>query len=449
MERPKSISDHASMKLKNQLAILKSIREDGPITRVDIKDRTRLSWGTVTTSTKELLDRGIITEIGAVTTGVGRRPVELDLNRGANFVLGLQLGALVVRGVLMDVKGTVVDEQEAPVDSRGSAREILAVLHNAGRAILQRRSVSRTLLAGVGIAAPGAVDFSSGVCLYAPHHPHLKDVPLKRKFEQAFGVPCFVDHDYNCFVLAEQVFGYGKGLHSFISVLVGNGMSAGLVLNGEVHRGADSLAGEFGHTCVDPDGPLCACGNHGCLEALASGSAITAAAVSQLPAHPNSAILSIARGDHGKITAETVAQAARQGDRLAREIYTRMGTVLGVGISNLINTFNPQSIILGGRVSKAADLFLPACMEVVRKRGWYASSKDVKVSRLERGEALGAAALVLQQIFTTGQIVRRGAARAARNVRAASAAAASRVRHPRAVPRPGRRPVPRPRAASR
>jgi N-acetylglucosamine repressor len=419
MER-KAISDHASMKLKNQLAILRSIREEGPISRVDIKQRTLLSWGTVTTSTKELLDRGIITEIGAVTTGVGRRPVELDLNRADNYVLGLQLGSLLVRAVLMDVKGTVVDELEVPVDSRGSAAEMLSCLLDTGRRILQRHSISRTLLAGVGIAAPGAVDFSTGVCLYAPHHPHLKDVPLKKKFEQAFGVPCFVDHDYNCFVLSEQLFGYGKGMDSFICVLVGNGMAAGISLHGEVYRGADSLAGEFGHTCIDRDGPVCACGNNGCLEALASGSAIAAAALRELPAHPSSTIPAIVRGDHSRITAETVAVAARQGDRLAREIYARMGTVLGVGISNLINTFNPQCIILGGRVSKASDLFLPSCTETVRQRAWYASTKDVKVSRLERGEVLGAAALVLQQIFSTGQIVRRAARRAARGTRRVS-----------------------------
>jgi len=407
MERTTSISDHASMKLKNQLAVLRSIRDDGPISRVDIKNHTHLSWGTVTTSTKELLDRGIISEIGAVTTGVGRRPVELDLNRAVNFVLGLQLGALLVRAVLMDVKGTVVDEQEAPVDSRGSAREMLACLMDTGRSLLQKHSIKRTSLAGVGIAAPGAVDFSTGICLYAPHHPQLKDVPIKRKFEQAFGVPCFVDHDFNCFVLSEQLFGFGKGMDNIICVLVGSGVGAGILVHGEVYRGTDNFAGEFGHTCVDPDGPLCACGNHGCLEAMASGSAIAAAAQQEAAASPGSAILSLARGDRGRITAETVAQAARQGDRLARDIYARMGTMLGVGISNLINTFNPRRIIIGGRVSKAADLFLPSCMETVRKRGWYASTKEVKVSRLERGEALGAAALVLQQMFTTGQIVRR------------------------------------------
>jgi predicted NBD/HSP70 family sugar kinase len=412
------------MKLKNQLAILRSIREDGPISRVNIKEKTHLSWGTVTASTKELLDRGIIAATGSVTTGVGRRPVELDLNRSDNFVLGLQLGSRLVRAVLMDVKGAVVDELEVAVDARGTSGEILSCLRETGRRILQKHAISRTLLAGVGIAAPGAVDFSTGVCLYAPHHPHLKDVPLKRKFEQAFGVPCFVDHDFNCFVLSEQLFGFGRGVESFICVVIGNGLSAGIVFHGEVYRGADSLAGEFGHTCIDPDGPLCACGNHGCLETLASGSAIAAAALRKLARSSGSAILTAARGDHSNITAETVAIAARQGDRLARELYARMGAILGLGISNLINTFNPRCIILGGRVSKASDLFLPSCMDTVRKRAWYASTKDVKVSHLERGEVLGAAALVLQQVFSSGQIVHRAASggHAGRGLRTAAMA---------------------------
>jgi len=408
MEKLKKISDHAAMKLQNQLAILRRIREDGPITRVDLKEKTRLSWGTVTTSTKELLDRGIITEIGSVSTGVGRRPVELDLNREDNFVLGLQLGSLLARAVLMDVKGTVVDELEVPVNARGTSQEILACLQETGRTILHRHSVSKKRLAGVGIAAPGAVDFSTGVCFYAPHHPHLKDIPLKRHFEQAFGVPCFVDHDYNCFVLSEQLFGHGRGMDSFLCVLVGNGLSVGIVLHGEVYRGADSLAGEFGHTCIDEDGPVCACGNKGCLEALASGSAIAATAQRELDRVAGGSLLaSSGRGNVSRITAETVAAAAREGDALARGIYERMGAVLGIGISNLINIFNPQCVILGGRVSKASDLFVPSCLETVKRRAWYSSTKDVKVSRLERGEVLGAAALVLQQIFSTGQIVSR------------------------------------------
>jgi N-acetylglucosamine repressor len=412
-EAARRISDHASMKLNNQLVILRRIRDEGPISRVDLKEKTRLSWGTITTSTKELIGLGIITETGSVTTGVGRRPVELDMNRGNNFVLGLQLGTLLVRSVLVDVKGTVVDELDAPVDARGSSEEILSCLVKRARQMLRRHSVSRGSLAGIGIAAPGAVDFSSGVCLYAPHHPQWKNVPLRRRFEQAFGVPCFVDHTFNCFVVSEKLFGFGRGLDNFICVLLGTGMSAGIVLRGEVYRGADSFAGEFGHTCIDADGPLCACGNNGCIEAYVSGPAIAAMAIDASKGRPESRVVSLAGGDREKVTAELVARAAREGDPPSLEIYARMGRILGVGVSNLINIFNPQAIILGGGVSKAADLFLPSCLETVKKRAWHASTKDVKVSLLERGEVLGAAAIVLQQLFSTGQIVQRAEGQAA------------------------------------
>ena len=288
------ISDHASMKLKNQLAILRRIRDEGPISRVDIKQRTLLSWGTVTTSTKELLDRGIITEIGAVTTGVGRRPVELDLNKAEQLrprpPAGKPPGARGSHGRQGHRGGRAGSPRGLPRQRPGRC---WPACWTRARRILQRHSISRTLLAGVGIAAPGAVDFSTGVCLYAPHHPHLKDVPLKKKFEQAFGVPCFVDHDFQLLRAERTALRLRQGLDSFICVLVGNGHGAGIALHGEVYRGADSLAGEFGHTCIDAEGPLCACGNNGCLEALASGSAIAGhgAARAAVSASPSSTIL--------------------------------------------------------------------------------------------------------------------------------------------------------------
>ncbi len=409
------ISDHASMKLNNQLAILRRIRDEGPISRVDLKEKTRLSWGTITASTRELLSAGILTEVGSVTTGLGRRPVEVELNRERNLVLGMQLGSSLVRSVLVDVKGTALGELDMPVDAQGTGAEILSRLIDTGRRILRRHGVDRSSLAGIGIAAPGAVDFSSGVCLYAPHHPKWKNVRLKDRIEQAFGVPCCVDHAFNCFALSEKLFGFGRGLDSFICVLLGTGVSAGIVLGGEVYRGASSLAGEFGHTCVDENGPLCACGNTGCIEMYVSGPALVAAAVREKGGRPGQA-------NGSRVSAEGLARAARRGDPVARRVYERLGTVLGIGISNLINIFNPQLVILGGLVCRASDLFLPRCMETVQKRGWHASPKEVKVSQLERGAVLGAAALVLQQLFTPGRILDRAIAGARRRPRRAARA---------------------------
>ncbi len=399
------------MKLNNQLSILRCVRDDGPISRVDLKEKTRMSWGTITSSSREMLERGVLTETSAVTNGMGRRRVELELNRARNLVLGVQLGKSLVRSVLMDIKGGVIGELNVPVNSAGTYGQILLTIIEAGRRILLRHKVSRSTLAGVGVAAPGAVDYSSGVCLYAPHHPRWKNVPLRQRLEQAFGVPCWVDHDFNCFALSEKLFGQGRGLDNYICVYLGTGVSAGIVLGGQVYRGSENFAGEFGHTCIDEHGPLCACGNKGCIEMYVSGPALAAAAALQVKNGRNKTLLSLAGNKVTCITAEIMDSAARQGDALSRQVFARMGTVLGIGVSNLINIFNPQMVILGGLVCRASDFFLPACMETVRKRAWHASPKNVRVSHLNHGALLGAAALVLQQLFTTGQILQRVRAR--------------------------------------
>jgi predicted NBD/HSP70 family sugar kinase len=352
-----------------------------------------------------LLDSGLLTEIGAVVSDIGRRPVELDLNVEKNYILGLQLGNALVRSNLMDIKGRVVTELDVPVNAAGTSPEIVGCLVDTINRLLRKHGVECRSLAGIGVAVPGAVDFSTGICLYAPQHPNWKDVALKDQLERRFGVPCYIDHSFNCFALNEQLFGLGKGLQSFVCVLIGTGVAAAIVLGGEVYRGANGLAGEFGHTCIEENGLPCACGNHGCVEAYVSGPALAAAASREVSLGGPGAALLAERGDGSGITAEKLYFAAQQGNPVAISVFARMGTFLGIGISNLINIFNPQTVILGGFVCRASEFFLPSCMETVQKRAWHASPKDVRVSPHFRGAVLGAAALVLQQLFTTGAIL--------------------------------------------
>jgi N-acetylglucosamine repressor len=405
----KKVSDHELMKLNNQLAVLRTIRDSGPISRVDLQGRTTLSWGTITSSIRELLGREILREVRAVPTAVGRRPIEVDLNTERNFAVGLQLGSASVRSVLVDVKGNVIGELDAPVNARASRDQIVQRLVGSARTLLARHAVTPSLLAGIGVAAPGAVDFRSGVCHFSPRHPAWKEVPLRRIFESRFRVPCFVDHVSNCFALSEKLFGAGRGVGSFICVLLGTGVSAGIVVNGEVYRGADSVAGEFGHTCIDADGPLCGCGNTGCLEVYASGLALSRLAAEAVRKRPRGLTAALAAAAGADPTGETLCQAARKGDPIAREIFSHMGVYLGIGVSNLVSLLNPERVILGGRVCRACEFFLPVFEATVEKRAWHASTRDIRISILERGAVLGAAALVFQEVFTTGHIVRRGA----------------------------------------
>jgi N-acetylglucosamine repressor len=353
-----------------------------------------------------LLARGIIREIGSVSTGMGRRPVELDMNTERNYVLGLRLGSFAVRSMVTDIKGQPVEKMAQRIDASGSRRHILAAMLACSRQLLQRRSIPHSGLAGIGIAAPGAVDFRTGICHYAPHHPNWKNVPLKEYFESEFGVPCYVDHVSNCFALSEMLFGFGKGLESFVCVLLGTGVSAGIVIHGEVYRGADCYSGEFGHTCIDMNGPVCACGNRGCVEAYTAGPALARMAAEKLRSGRGGGRIIQSGGESNEITAEAVCLAAGKGDKTALAVLRQMGAYLGIGVSNLINLFNPERVIIGGRVSKASEFFLPAFQDSLGKYAWHGSSKDVRISRLENGPVLGAVAIVLQEIFGRGHILR-------------------------------------------
>jgi len=398
----KPISDHEAMKRNNQLTILRAIQALGPVSRVRLQKETTLSWGTITSSTKELLEKRIVKEIGPVNTGVGRRPVELDMNTSEHFVVGVRLGSSYIRAIILDIKGNTAAEYKDFVDPQSSKEIILKQLLESVDTILGNARVSLEKVAGIGIAAPGAIDARSGVCLYAPHHPNWKNVHLKQSFEQRFGKPCYVDHVNNCTALGQMLFGQGKGIDNFLCVLLGTGISAGIMIDGEVYRGVNCAAGEFGHMCIDPRGPDCACGSKGCLEGYATGPALAKMGRETAEKNPTSKIAVIAGGRLDSITGETVFQAAVEGDPGAAKIFEDMGFYLGIGISNLINLFNPECIILCGQVSLAHRFFLPSLEKTLEERAWNISDKEIKVSSTANTPVLGAAGNVLQAIYNGG-----------------------------------------------
>jgi N-acetylglucosamine repressor len=399
--------NHSAMKLANELALLEAIRQDGPITRVSLKQQTALSWGTITALTRGLVKRGIVKEIGTAQTGVGRRPVQLDLNRERNFVAGIRLGGASIRAVLMDLKGNALASSKLKVNAEGTRQSILKELFRGFEDVLAEAGVSVQRVAGLGIAAPGAVDVSAGTSLFAPHHPRWKNVPVRAIFEKRYGVPCFVDHVNNCTVLGERWFGHGRGVDDFLCVLLGTGLSVGISIGGEVYRGVDSTAGELGHIVLDPRGPACVCGKRGCLEAFASGSALASVGMALAKEKRASALRALAGGNPAAITAETMYRAAKAGDRNARKAFEAMGDALGMGIAMLINLFNPQRVILCGQLMGARDFFLPTAMRKAEEFAWSFSRKEIVVSAVEDPAVLGAAGMVLQEIFTKGLLLKK------------------------------------------
>jgi glucokinase len=221
---------------------------------------------------------------------------------------------------------------------------------------------------GAGISAPGVFDHAGGVVVSPPNFPRWLDTGFGRIVEQETGIATFIDNDANAMALAEMWFGAARGYDNFACILADTGVGGGLVVNGDLYRGAQNAAGEIGHTTVCLDGPRCDCGNFGCLELYASGPAIASMGIKEVIQGHTTCIGDLAGHDLNRITTEVIFQAARDGDAVACEILRRAGRYLGIAVGNILAVISPQKVIFGGGVSQAGDLLLRHVREKARER---------------------------------------------------------------------------------
>jgi predicted NBD/HSP70 family sugar kinase len=407
-ERPViHLNDQKTLRINNQLAILNALRDHGPLSRKSLQRETGLSWGTITYLTGELISQDIVRETGMVATQVGRRPVNLDLNTGTNYAIGIRMGNVRVDASLLDLKGNSILERTLPLDPSETAGEIVNRIFDAVDTITTDASVSLQQVAGIGCAVPGSYNPRTGICAYAPNHPRWRNVPLLSRLADRFGRPAFVDHDMNCAVLGEYLFGAARRFSSFVCINIEGGIGAGVMIDGRIYRGADNSAGELGHISVYPDGPRCNCGKVGCLEAVASVGALSASA-RRLRDEPDRTHPPAENGDDGHHEEiDRLITAARLGNRDIRFLLEEAGHYLGVGIGILVTLFNPETVILGGSLCRAKDFIQPAMDASLKDTAWPYSRADVRFSILDDGVVLGAAGMVLQEIFTGALLFRR------------------------------------------
>jgi len=257
-------------------------------------------------------------------------------------------------------------------------------------------------VAAVGVSFGGPVNAAQGLVLLSHHVPGWERVPLQEWLEERLEVPAAVDNDANAGVLGEHRFGAGQGCDSLMYITVSTGVGGGWILNGQLWRGADGMAGEIGHTVVDPDGPLCLCGKRGCVERLASGPYIAQRAHEWLKAQPDRGriLCTLAEGDLSEVTAELVAQAAAQGDDLAWEVLEVAAWALGVGIGNAANLVNPERFVLGGGVTKAGERFWEVVCHTARETALPEVHFDVVPAALGDDAPLWGAVALAEDLIT-------------------------------------------------
>jgi glucokinase len=306
------------------------------------------------------------------------------------FVLGIDIGGtnLVVGSVAEDGSSMVAAASEPTHSEAGATDVVDRLVGLAERAIATtRREAPGAEIIGVGVGAPGPLDTRRGIVLLTPNLGWV-NMPLRQLIHDRLGLPAALDNDANCAVLGEWWVGAARGARHAIGITIGTGIGGGLIIDGQLYHGASDVAGEIGHTTIDTEGRRCKCGNYGCLEAYASGPNIALRAVEELEAGAESRLRALVDGDLQKITAQTVYQAAADGDELALEVVNDTAKFLGVGIGNLLNVYNPEVVVVCGGVTLAGDhLFEPLRREVARR----AFKPAVTACRIVPGELSGTA----------------------------------------------------------
>jgi len=316
-------------------------------------------------------------------------------------VIGIDLGGTKISTALVDTAGTIIAHDYRETHATEGQKAVIERMLDAARRVMVRAGVNQAQVAAAGIGAPGPLDVEAGVVVAPPNLPGWDRVPLRRLIESRLGITTFLENDANAAALGEYRFGAGRGVEHMIYVTASTGIGGGLILNGRLYHGASGMAGEIGHITIMPYGPLCGCGNRGCLEALASGTAIARQARERVAHGAPTLIADLAGGDPERVTAKLVAKAASQGDVEAQEILAEAMRYLGIGMANLVNLFNPQLIVIGGGLTNIGEMLFGPVQRAIDRRALPTLAQAVRVVRAELGDnagVLGAAAVALAQI---------------------------------------------------
>jgi glucokinase len=318
---------------------------------------------------------------------------------GAPVYLGVDVGGTKVAAGLVDSRGQILYKARVPMHGRGTAHEGFASVREAINRVLAANPAAA--ISAVGVASPGPLDPRSGIILFTPNIPCWHDFNLREAIEDAYHLPTRVDNDANAAGLAEAIFGAGRGYSSVFYATLGTGIGTAIVLNGRLYYGRTGLAAEGGHQTVDMNGAIhCECGKPGCVESLASGTAIARLAREALRRDPTAGehILRLAAGDINSVTGRTVSQAWHEGDLLATELLTESARVLTAWLGNIVDMLEPDVFVIGGGMSEVFSSFFPQMLRDLPRWSLNKRCGDTPLVRAHFGEdsgLVGAAALCL------------------------------------------------------
>lgn len=399
----------------NRNLVLNVLRT-GAASRADVVRTTGLSPTTVSAIVSELIESGLINEVGEGKSSGGRPPLLLRIDDKRNYIVGLKVTRFGISIAVTDLRAEVLHSELVELDGLGAAEldghpfgssratevdpvSVLDRLCLATADAARKAGVDLDQVVGIGIGLAGLVEAGTGVCRYSPAFG-WRNVAVAGPIAQRLGRPVLIDNDVNTLTVAEQWFGRGHGVDDFVVVTVGEGVGAGLVIDGKLCRGAGGAAGEIGHLPIGGSTVRCRCGQRGCLEALSSDHAVRRYIAEALERGEPS---SLALPGTSSLTMNEVREAAEAGDAVAAKALEKAGHMLGVGIATLVNLLNPRLVILSGEGTLAGPLRSDAALAAMKERTFADLDRDVEFvvdSTDDVAWARGAACIVLGELFS-------------------------------------------------
>jgi glucokinase-like ROK family protein len=370
----------------------------GPKSAAEISKRLKSSIPTITATINELININVIIEQGQGNSSGGRRPNLFGLQDDVFYILGIDIGWFTTKIAIFNTKlenvSTFINH---PLELKDDSR-LIDEIYRVANDLIENSGIEREKLIGVGIDMPGLIDAEKGF-----NYTYFNDSEksLAERFEDLFKMPVYIENDANARTLAEYRYGQARGTKNTLVLHVGWGVGLGMIINRQLYRGASGFAGEFSHIPLIENGLLCQCGKQGCLETVASGTALVRLAKKGIREGQNSTLSKkIAEGQ--ELIPKTIIEAANEGDQFAISIISKVGFELGKGIATLIQLFNPERIILGGRVAEANQYLLTPIEQALNH---YSIPKlrnqtEILISKLgTNANILGAVAMVSENVF--------------------------------------------------
>ena len=365
--------------------VIGALRDRGPLSRAEIARHAALSRATVSSVLGELQEAGLVTEMNGAPAeaGQGRPASLLRLDPSAGTAVGIDFGKRHLRVAVADLGHQVLAERREDMQPDRAAAEDMDLAAELVEAVLAEAGVERSSVVGVGMGIPGPIDPESGELGSSTILPGWVGVRARQAMGERLGLEVSVDNDANLGVLSEWTWGAAQGCANAVYLKASTGIGAGLILDGRLFHGAGGTAGEIGHTIIDPTGPVCRCGNRGCLEMLVGAPAL----------------IELLRPTHGELSIRELVAAARSDSTPCRRVIAEAGAAIGTATANLCNLINPERIVVGGDLAAAGELLLAPLREALERSAIPSAGRDVEVVQGtlgDRAEVLGAVALVLR-----------------------------------------------------